>query len=266
MRWSVVVSAIALLSLGSVPSEAGVLYATGVENPPFTLGPIDGQAGWSVFSASGQASAPVVENVFVNSGAQAVAIPNPVGGQTGPFLQPNFVAPVLDMSIDMYLFSSSNETGWQFGTTGAGGNGFAGGVDMGSASSAHGGGTTIYAITGNYTTVIGTFTRNTWHHVDLILDYTTQTYAVELDGATLASGLAFCGNNFGNCNGAAVTSLGWALFDSFGGPGGNDLGVFDNFSIATVPEPATITLLGAGLLGLGLLRRRHRCCARKPLL
>jgi hypothetical protein len=88
-------------------------------------------------------------------------------------------------------------------------------------------------------------------------DYATQTYAVELDGATLASGIAFCGNNFGNCNGAAVTSLGWALFDSFGGTGGNDLGVFDNFSIATVPEPATITLLGAGLLGLGLLRRRR---------
>jgi hypothetical protein len=56
------------------------------------------------------------------------------------------------------------------------------------------------------------------------------------------------------------------LFDSFGGTGGNDLGVFDNFSIATVREPATITLLGAGLLGLGLLRRRHRCCTRKPFL
>ena len=170
-----------------------MLYATGFENPPFTPGPINGQAGWSVFSASGQTSVPVVETAFVNSGAQAVAIPNPVGGQTGPFLQPNFVAPVLDMSIDMYLFRSSNETGWQFGTTGAGGIGFAGGI-VGSASSVHGGGTTIYAITGNYTTVIGTFTRDTWHHVDLILDYATQTYAVELDGATLASGLAFCGN------------------------------------------------------------------------
>jgi hypothetical protein len=79
---------------------------------------------------------------------------------------------------------------------------------------------------------------------------------VKLDGATLATGLAFCGNNHGNCNGAPVTTMGWDLFDSFGG--GNDLGAMDNFSISTTtPEPGTLGLLGSGLLvGIGIVRRK----------
>lgn len=260
MRWVAFAAAVALLSLTAVPSEAAVLYSTGFENPPFVLGPINGQAGWFVFSASGQTSDPVIENTLVKTGLQAVRVDGSVTGQTGPVLAPNFVAPVLDMSADLYLGSSSSLSEWQFATTGAGGIGFAGGIDIGSATSVRGGGTTIYAITGNFTTVLGTFSRGTWHHVDIILDYATQTFDVELDGALLGSGLPFCGNNPNAtttfCNGAPVTSLGWAFFDSFGG--GNDLGAMDNFSISTpVPEPATMSLLGTSLLPLGLASRRR---------
>ena len=56
--------------------------------------------------------------------------------------------------------------------------------------------------------VIGTLKRDTWHHVDQVVNYSLQTYAVKLDGTTLASGLAFCGNNSGTCNGAMVTAMG----------------------------------------------------------
>ena len=197
---------------------------------------------------------PVIENTLVKTGLQAVSVNGSVTGQTGPVYAPNFVDPILDLSADIYIASSSRESEWQFATTGAGGIGFAGGIDIN--------GTSINAISDSYP-VIGSITRDAWHHVDVILNYANQTYTVELDGSTVAANLAFCGNNFGVCNGAPVTSMGWDLFDSFGGA--NDLGAMDNFSIAIpTPEPATITLLGAGVLGLGLLRCRRRALRNSP--
>jgi len=241
---------VTLLLLGGMQSQAAVLYATGFENPPFVPGPIDGQAGWFVFSASGQTSAPVIETTVVKTGAQAVGVPGSVSGQTGPVFAPNFTDPVLDLSADIYLASSTSETSWQFATTGANDTGYAGGIDVN--------GTSIAAITSGFP-VVGTFTRDTWHHIDLVLDYVSQNFALDLDGSTLAANFPFCGNNFGPCNGAPVAELGWTLFNSFGD--GNDSGYMDNFSIATVPaavpELPSLMLLGIALLGLGATRRRR---------
>jgi hypothetical protein len=240
--------AAALVGFAAVSCQAVPLYSTGFENPPFTLGPINGQAGWFVFSASNQASDPAIESTLVRSGLQAVGIDGFVSGQTGPVWAPNLTRPLLEMSADIYLGSSSGQSAWQFGSTGASGIGFAGGIDVHSDNS-------IVAITGNYTTVLGTWTRDAWHHVDLVLNYPRQTYSVILDGTTLGSGLAFCGNNSGACNGAPVTEMGWDLFDTFGG--GDDFGAMDNFSISAVPEPSSLVLIAGGLVGgLAVLRRK----------
>ena len=84
----------------------------------------------------------------------------------------------------------------------------------------------------------------------MTLDYATQTYSVSIDGSVIASGLSFCGNNsLTMCNGAEVTSMGWDLFDTFGG--GNDLGAMDNFAIASIPEPSTWAMMLLGFAGLG---------------
>lgn len=156
------------------------------------------------------------------------------------------VDPLLTLTAGIYVGSSSSESSWQFGTTGSNGIGFAGGIDIED-------GTDVVAITGSYP-VIGSITRDTWHTVSLTLNYATQTYSVSVDGSVLASGLSFCGNNFGTCNGAPVTSMGWDIFDSFGG--GNDLGAMDNFVIASVPEPATWAMMLIGFAGLGFARYR----------
>jgi uncharacterized repeat protein (TIGR03803 family) len=128
---------------------------------------------------------------------------------------------VLELSADIFLASSTNESIWQFATTGANDTGYAGGINVV-------GGTSIQAITSGFP-IVGTLTRDAWHRVDVVLDYRSQTFALKLDGSPLATNLPFCGSNSG-CSGAPVAEFGWALFNTFGN--GSDSGYMDNFSIA----------------------------------
>jgi hypothetical protein len=238
---------LAWLALAATPLHAGVIYATGFESPAFSVGTIQGQDGWSTFNSP---AASTVQNTVAAAGTQAVRVDGSVGGQHGAYYSTGTAAASLLLSADLLLSSASSQSAWQFAAIGPGLVGFAGGFNIIN-------GTTIQAITAGFP-VIGTLARDVWNHLDIYLDFDLQQTTIVLNGSTLASGLAFCGDN-GPCAGASVAALGTILFDSFGS--GQDAGYMDNLSLSTVPEPGTLALVGAAVLGAMQSRRRLRAAA-----
>ena len=245
-----------LLPTCILPANAVPLYTTGFENPPFTLGNLAGQDGWAISATGPSVATTLVENTVVESGGQAVSVGGSVTDQTGPFHSNASTGPLIDLAADIRLKSSTTQNAWQFAGLGPSLTQFLGGIDI----LANG---NVEVITAGFP-VVGTLTRDAWHHVDLLFDMTTQTYVASLDGTVLASNLHFCGSNTG-CTGAFVSIFGTSLFDTFGNPSGagNDTGYLDNFCVANVgvvPEPTTLLLWGTSMMGLGLAgwRRRRR--------
>ena len=106
--------------------------------------------------------------------------------------------------------------------------------------------------------VVGTFTRNVWHRLDFLFDFTAQTYSFVFDGSTLSTATPGCRDN-GTCTSATpVLAYGNTLFDVFATLNSNDLGVIDNLSVSTVPEPGLFLLVGAGLAFLPMKSRLSR--------
>ena len=248
---------LAFATVLTIPAvHSTVLYSTSFENPPFTTGAIAGQDGWSVFGPG----ISTVENSFARTGSQAVFVDGGTPSQSGPFHGDTSSGPLIDLSADIAIFTSSTQSEWQFAALGPGLAGFLGGIDVLPDNS-------IIAITSGFTP-LGVFPRaaafnlTAWHHIDLLFNMTAQTYSIKLDGSTLASNVAFCGDN-GPCAGAPVPTYGVGFFDSFGQstfggiPGTNDSGYMDNFQVAVVPEPASVlgVIAGLAVLGAGLRRK-----------
>jgi hypothetical protein len=245
---------LALAAFSAVSAYADI--TTGFEPPAYTVGALAGQNGWLVFGPGAVA----VENFQVFAGTQAVFVDggSSATSQSGPYFQTTTGA-VVDLSAEIYLASSSTETGWQFASTGTGLFGYAGGIDI--YPTANPLVSNIEAITGSDGgfPVVGTFARNQWNSVNIDLNYTTQTYSIVFNGTTLASDISFCGNNSGPCNGAAVSNVNAdEFFDTFAGvSGSDDSGFIDNFSATSVvPEPSFYAPLALGLIGLAASRRR----------
>jgi hypothetical protein len=246
-----------LLSLSTVSAYADIV--TGFEPPTYTTGDLAGQNGWSVFGPG----VVIVQNFFAFAGTQSVFVDggSSATSQSGPYIGTT-TGLMADLSAEIWLSSSSTETGWQFAGTGAGDIGYTGGIDV--SPSATPGIDNIFATTAGFPTVIGTFTRDQWNNVQVILNYTSQTFNIVLNGATLASNLAFCSDNSTCTSGTVISPVGAdGIFDTFGGvPGSNDDGFIDNYSDVTIsatPEPAFGVLLGLGFAGLAVIRRKRLC-------
>jgi hypothetical protein len=236
---------IALVMFVTTPAaHAGVIYSTGFENPPFTLGNLVGQDGWTEF---GSTSVDVQSNV-VYAGSQAVWVDGSAVSQSGPYHSDFSTGPLVALSAYLYFSSSSTESDWQFAGLGSGLVPFIGGIDTNSSN-----GITLITAGGP---LVATLTRDTWHHIYLLFDFTTQTYDAWWDGTSIGTNVPFCGGN-ASCTGAHVSSYGTGLLDTFGG--GNDSGYMDNYSVSSVPEPSGIALFSSGFLGLaGVLKRKIR--------
>jgi hypothetical protein len=250
--------AVMLISL-SVSAHAGVIFATGFETSDgYTIGAIAGQNGWAVFNP-GDSNDNVGTFPPPFAGAQdANVIPLASSpGQSGIYHTDTATGALIDLNAEIYIASSSTETGWQFAGLGSGLAPYIGGIDLNSSGS-FGTSDQLVAITAGFP-VEGAFTLNTWHDVDLLFNFTAQTYTLRLDGTVLASNLAFCTDN-GPCTTPGPVAEGQFLsfFDSFGGANANDIGGLDNISLSSgVPEPATYGLTGVALLAGALLRRRR---------
>jgi hypothetical protein len=247
--------ALILLSLSGVSAYGGVLYSTGFETPTFATGAIAGQDGWSKFGPS----FPVVENFFAKTGSQAVFVDGATASQSGPFHNDSSTGPLVDLSADIAIFSSTTQTVWQFAGTGTNLNQFLGGINILPNDSIQVE-TPGFPILGVLFPRATAFDSTAWHHIDLLFNLTTQTYNISLDGSTIDSNVPFCGSNAG-CTGATVAAYGAGFFDSFGGvAGANDSGYMDNYAVANVtssavPEPASLLLIASGLAFVVTKRR-----------
>lgn len=248
------VAAAALFAAAS--ANATIIYQTDFEAPNFAVGGINGQGGWATFSAPG---ASTIETVGAIGGLQSAKVTGSLTtGQTGPFHSDASAISLITVSADILLTSTTlpaDLRSWQFSAIGAGLTGFTGGIDIDANGN-------IRAITQGFTS-IGVFSRDMIHRVDLLLDYGAETFGVKLDGVTLASGLAFCGDN-GPCGGAAPgLTYNSLLFDTFGAQGG-DAGYLDNIIVQStpgVPEPSAWALMIAGFGLAGSVLRRRRVAA-----
>ena len=252
MRFVTGLAASAAVLLAASASQATVIFQTGFEAPEYVTGALAGQNGWKVFGAG---AAVTVDDAAPISGGQSAKVTGSLApSQTGPWHTDPSAIPYVTLSADILLTSGSAQRGWQFAALGPGLIGFMGGINVSSAGG-------VFAIT-NTPGVgsLGTFSRDTVHRVDILLDYVGQTFGVRLDGATLGTDFAFCGGN-ASCTGAFLPSYANLLFDTFGATG-DDAGYLDNVLVQStpfgVPEPASwaLMILGFGLTGSALRRRR----------
>lgn len=236
----------------ALSSAQAFSYATGFETADgFSLGAINGQNGYTTFTAA--QDAPVISDANPFTGNQHLRLPDDPnvadGTLNGAFSQ-DFSSMTtgdtfFDLGLDMSITSAGGADYDIVGQTPGQTNlsfrmkfGFEGNI-------------LILDDVGNGAEFVDTgvsWTNGAYKHVEIQVDTTTDRVDYFYDGANIYNGMNFS-SGFGT-NQFVIFS------DSFQNP--DEFGDVDNVTLDTqsVPEPATMVLLGLGLAGFAARRKK----------
>lgn len=263
---------LASLVLGAVAAPAATLYSTGFEDPPFTHGsPLLGQDGWSTaIPPFLNPTAAVVTNDLAQSGSQSLKIAGAdlvaapevdplavVGSYRRPVdYDASAGLPRVLITSHVRLDGPTLGTGDFFAANIAARSGDGGIGELSISSDGN-----VYGYTGNFdgtTLVSRSITLGEWHTLGISVDFDADTYSFLVDGSSLGTFPFESGFTSDTLVRGAAVVYGFPDSPDAGSSFHKDqfIARFDNFSIETVPEPASTGTLLGGALTLMAFRRR----------
>jgi hypothetical protein len=225
----------------SAAAQAAMVYSKGFEPPTFAVGNLDLQDGWNGHT-HGVASLAKIQKSVVHGGTQAVMIDSAALSNSAWYEKHVDFDPVL---LGMPIVTVD----WWMRWDGVSASNAAIGLDVYGTDSKRVGYLQVNSsnkVKFNGVTTNTTITRGTWYDYKLVFNYTTNKYQGFVNGVSVASAAAMPNHHgFGDVD---LARWGSTLNKC------NDKAYFDDLSITTTPEPASLSLLALG--ALALLRRR----------